>query len=262
LLADRAGIHAMMAGLYCVEPKRRVLAMHLPESHSEADRLILSRMSTRAFTSESVPRSVIGQILSDAAGASAPAGPMPWRMHVLQGTVLRQLCDAVCAAHDALRADPGLRAAYQEPYDYYPEQWFSPYLDRRRENGWGLYGLLGIGKTEKDKMHVQHQRNYRFFDAPVGMFLTMDRQLGGETLLDAGRYLQSVMLQARRHGLHTCPQAAWNMFSPIVLPQLGLNGADAALVCGMALGHADTAARVNGYYTPRVAVGEFSHWLD
>jgi nitroreductase len=235
--------------------------MHLTASHSEADRAILSRMSTRAYTSEPVPRPVIGQILSDAAGASALDGTMPWRMHVLQGAVLRQLCDAVCVAHDALRADPSLRAVYQEPYDYYPEQWFSPYLDRRRENGWGLYGLLGIGKTEKDKMHAQHQRNYRFFDAPVGMFLSMDRKRGGETLLDAGRYLQNVMLQARIHDLHTCPQAAWNMFSPIVLPQLGLDGKDTALVCGMSLGHADASAPVNGYYTPRVAVAEFSHWL-
>jgi nitroreductase len=236
--------------------------MPMTTSQSDADRAILSRMSTRAFTSEPVPRSVIGQILSDAAAASALVAPMPWRMHVLQGEALRQLCHAVCAAHDALRADPGLREAYREPYDYYPEQWFSPYLDRRRENGWGLYGLLGIGKTEKDKMHAQHQRNYRFFDAPVGMFLTMDRKRGGELLLDAGRYLQNVMLQARGHGLHTCPQAAWNMFSPIVLPQLGLSGDDTALVCGMSMGHADAAAPVNGYYTPRVPVADFCHWRD
>ncbi|MEO8543179.1 MAG: nitroreductase [Burkholderiaceae bacterium] len=230
------------------------------EIDTDTDAAILSRMSTRAFTSEAVPRSVISQILSDAVGASALVAPMPWRMHVLQGSILRQLCDEVCTAHDAVRADPDLRTVYREPYDYYPEQWFAPYLERRRENGWGLYGLLGIGKTDKDKMHAQHQRNYRFFHAPVGMFVTMDRKCGGEALLDAGRYLQNVMLQARAHKLHTCPQAAWNMFSPIILPRLGLAGDDIALVCGMALGHADTEAPINSYYTPRLAIADFSHW--
>ena len=228
---------------------------------TDTDTAIVSRMSTRAFTPEPVKHDTISAILSDAAAASGLTAPPQWRVDVLQGASLRQLCDKVCAAHDAVRTDPDLRAVYLEPYDYYPEKWASPYLDRRRENGWGLYGLLGIGKTEKDKMHAQHQRNYRFFDAPVGMFLSMDRSLGGEALVDVGRYLQNLMLQARLQGLHTCPQAAWNMFWPIIMPHLGLAD-DKALVCAMSLGHADAAAPVNTYYTPRLAVAEFCHWCD
>ena len=52
------------------------------------------------------------------------------------------------------------------------------------------------------------------------------------------------------------------MFSPIILPHLGMRGDDTALVCGMSLGHADAAAPVNTYYTPRLPVAEFSHWCD
>jgi hypothetical protein len=29
------------------------------------------------------------------------------------------------------------------------------YIDRHRENGWSLYGLLDIGKGDKDKMHAR-----------------------------------------------------------------------------------------------------------
>ena len=159
-----------------------------------------------------------------------------------------------------MRADPGLAAHYQEAYPYYPEKWVSPYIERRRENGWGLYGLLGIGKGDKDKMHSQHQRNYRFFDAPVGLMFTIDRVLGRGSLLDYGMFLQSIMVAARGHGLHTCPQAAWNGFAKIILPHIGA-GEEEMLVCGMALGYADPSALVNSYHTPREPASQFTHFV-
>ena len=152
-------------------------------------------------------------------------------------------------------------ADYAEAYDYYPEKWVSPYIDRRRENGWSLYGLLGIGKGDKDKMHLQHQRNYRFFDAPVGLMFTIDRVMGRGSLLDYGMFIQSVMVAARSRGLGTCPQAAWNGFASIILPHIEAGGNE-MLVCGMALGYADPTDVVNTFHTPRVAVDEFTHWLD
>jgi nitroreductase len=169
--------------------------------------------------------------------------------------------DKVCAAHDALRADPSLAAEYREEYDYYPEKWVSPYIDRRRENGWSLYGLLGITKGDKDRMHAQHQRNFRFFDAPVGLMFTIDRSLGRGSLVDYGMFLQTLMVAARAHGLHTCPQAAWNGFAKIILPHIGA-GDQEMLVCGMALGYADPAEPVNGFHTPRETVESFTHWLE
>jgi nitroreductase len=179
----------------------------------------------------------------------------------LQGASRDALVDKVCAAHDALRADPSLAEQYREEYDYYPEKWVSPYIDRRRENGWSLYGLLGITKGDKDKMHAQHQRNYRFFDAPIGLMFTMDRVMGRGSLVDYGMFLQSLMVAARGQGLHTCPQAAWNGFAKIILPHIGA-GPDEMLVCGMALGFADPDDKVNGFHTPREPVASFSHWLE
>jgi nitroreductase len=120
--------------------------------------------------------------------------------------------------------------------------------------------LLGIGKGDKDKMHLQHQRNYRFFDAPVGLMFTIDRVMGRGSLLDYGMFLQTLMIAARARGLHTCPQAAWNGYASIVLPHIGA-GADEMLVCGMAIGYADSQAPVNTFHTPRVPVQEFTHWL-
>ena len=228
---------------------------------SVVDAAITSRMSVRAFTDQPVARDLIEHILQVASRAPSGTNCQPWKVYVLQGGNRDTLVEQVCSVHDAMRADPALVAEYAEEYDYYPQKWVSPYIDRRRENGWGLYGMLGIGKGDKDKMHLQHQRNYRFFDAPVGLMFTVDRVMGRGSLVDYGAFLQSIMVSARGHGLHTCPQAAWNNFSKIIMPHIGA-GPDEMLVCGMALGYADPSAPVNGFHTPRVPVQEFTTWLD
>lgn len=224
------------------------------------DGAITSRMSTRAFTQQAVSRQTLTDLLQVASRAPSGTNTQPWKVYVLEGESRAALCDKVCAAHDAVRANPALLSEYREEYDYYPEQWVSPYIDRRRENGWGLYNLLGIGKGDKDKMHLQHQRNYRFFDAPVGLMFTLDRVMGRGSLLDYGMFLQNIMVAARARGLHTCPQAAWNGFAKIILPHIGA-GLDEMLVCGMALGYADEDDVVNSFHTPRMPVAEFTHWL-
>ena len=228
---------------------------------SIVDAAITTRMSTRAFTQVPVARETITDILQVASRAASGTNTQPWKVYVLQGSSRDTLVAKVCAAHDASRARPERAAEYREEFDYYPTKWASPYIERRRENGWGLYGLLGIGKTDKDKMHAQHQRNYRFFDAPVGFMFTVDRVLGRGSLVDYGMFLQSIMVAARGRGLHTCPQAAWNGFGKIILPHIGATG-DEMLVCGMALGFADESDVVNTFRTPREPVTTFTHWLD
>ena len=224
------------------------------------DEAITSRMAVRAFTQQAVARETLEDLLQVASRAPSGTNTQPWKVYVVQGASRDTLVDQVCAAHDAIRDNPALAAEYQEQYDYYPAKWFSPYIDRRRENGWGLYGLLGIGKADRIKMHLQMQRNFRFFDAPVGLFFTVHRDMGRGALLDYGTFLQNIMLAARGRGLHTCPQQAWNLFNKITLAHIGA-GADEVQVCGMALGYADASAIVNTFHTPRVPVAEFTQWL-
>jgi nitroreductase len=227
---------------------------------STVEQAIDTRMSARAFTQQAVSKEVIEAILAMAARSPSGTNTQPWKVYVLQGASRDSLVSKVCAAHDEIRANPDKAADYREPYDYYPEKWVSPFIDRRRENGWSLYGLLGIGIADKDKMHLQHQRNYKFFDAPVGLMFTLDRVMGRGSLVDYGMFLQTIMLAARAKGLHTCPQAAWNGFAKIIMPHIGA-GDNELLVCGMALGYADDTDIVNTLRTPRESVESFTQWL-
>jgi nitroreductase len=231
-----------------------------PEAQA-VDHAITTRMSARAFTRQPVERAMIEDILRVASRAPSGTNTQPWRVYVLQGAKRDSLVEKVCAAHDAQRADPGLASQYREAYDYYPTEWVSPYIDRRRENGWGLYGLLGIGKGDKDKMHAQHQRNYKFFDAPVGLMFTLDKVMGRGSLVDYGMFLQTIMVAARARGLHTCPQAAWNHYARIILPHIGA-GENEMLICGMSLGWADEHDIVNTFITPREPIESFTHWVE
>ena len=225
------------------------------------DAAILSRFSARAYLNKPVEKSVLEDVLQVAARAPSGTNTQPWKVYVLQGATKDKLVNEVCAAHNAMAANPALAAEYAEEYDYYPSKWVSPFIDRRRECGFGLYGVLGIGKGDKEKMHLQHQQNYRFFDAPVGLIFTVDKVMGRGSLLDYGMFLQSVMVAARARGLHTCPQAAWNHFSKIIYKHVGASDKE-MMVCGMSLGYADEDAVVNTFKTTRVDARDFTHWVE
>jgi nitroreductase len=225
------------------------------ETAAAVDAAITSRRSIRAFLPTPVPRDEIEHILSVAARAPSGTNTQPWRVHVLTGDARQRLSDRICAAFD----DPAQREAHTEEYAYYPTTWTSPYVDRRRKVGWDLYGLLGIGKADKQRMHEQHRRNYRFFDAPVGLIFTIDRVMRQGSWLDYGMFLQNVMVAARGRGLDTCPQAAFTPFHRLIADELGLS-ADEMVVCGMSLGHADPAAVENSLVTEREPVSGFAHF--
>ena len=229
--------------------------------NSKVDDVINARMSVRAFTPEVPPRVLIEHILQVSSRAPSGTNTQPWRVYILVGGIREELCKKVCDAYEIISKNPELADEYKEAYSYYPEKWFSPYIDRRRENGWSLYSLLGIEKGEKEKMFLQHQKNFRFFDAPVGLFFTIHRDLGTGSILDYGMFLQNIMISAQSHGLATCPQAAWNKFSKIILPAIGASSEE-MLVCGMAIGYADKSHKINTFQTPRAKVDEFTSWLE
>jgi nitroreductase len=218
-----------------------------------ATRLMRRRVSTRAFLPRPVSLDLVRSILAAAGQAPSGTNIQPWQVHVVADAARARMSAAVRAAATSpdSRSDGG--------YDYYPREWRDPYLARRRACGWGLYGLLGIRKGDREAGLAQELRNYDFFDAPIGLFIFIDRDLGRGSMLDCGMFLQNLMLAALEAGLATCPQAAWVPFDRTVREQLDVP-ATQMLVCGMALGYADPGAPVNSYRPGRLGVDEFTTW--
>jgi len=211
---------------------------------SIVDKVIASRKSIRAFLSTPVAREDIQNILEIAARAPSGTNTQPWKVYVLTGGIKQQLSDEILQAYN----NP--HNSYKEEYHYYPVQWLSPYLERRRKVGWDLYSLLGLGRENKAGMHAQHGRNFAFFDAPVGMIFTIDRIMQQGSWLDYGMFLQNIMLAAKARGLDTCPQAAFTQYHQIISKVLNLPDQE-MVVCGMSLGFADPGKIENSLVTER-----------
>ena len=227
------------------------------QQQQAVDAAITSRRSIRAFLDKPVDREDIEKILEVAARAPSGTNIQPWKVYVLTGAARTALSDAILTVH----LDPMLSRQHTEEYAYYPREWVAPFIERRRKVGWDLYGLLGLTRDNKEGMAAQHARNFRFFDAPVGLIFTIDRVLEQGSWLDYGMFLQNVMVAARGRGLDTCPQAAFTQYHRIIAAQLQLP-ANETVVCGMALGWADPDRIENSLVTEREPVSSFVRFLE
>ena len=216
------------------------------------DAAITSRRSIRAYLPQPVAREDIAQILRVAGRAPSGTNTQPWKVYVLEGERKQELSSAILAIHN----DPEQAKLHIEEYAYYPREWVSPFIERRRKVGWDLYALLGLTRDNKAGMAAQHGRNYEFFGAPVGLIFTIDRVMEQGSWLDYGMFLQSIMVASRGRGLDTCPQAAFTQYHRIISAVLGLPENE-TVVCGMALGYADTTKIENSLITERMAIEEF-----
>lgn len=221
----------------------------------QIDEAIRSRRSVRRFLPTPVSAASIRHILELAARAPSGNNVQAWRVHVVTGTALRRLGQAML---EEARDNP--QACVPE-YSYYPDQWVEPYLGRRRQCGYSLYEVLGIGRDDSERRQQQMLRNFTFFDAPVGIMVTTDRRLNTGSFMDLGMFVQNLMLAARGQGLHSCPQAAFADLHHIVRQHLEL-GEEELLACGLSLGHADEQAPENALCMPREPVEVFSRFYS
>jgi len=213
---------------------------------------IETRRSVRAFLPDPIERSVLEAIFSHASRAPSGSNIQPWVAHVLTEETKIALSRKIAT----ILEDPEQNDLHHEEFAYYPKTWKSPFIDRRRALGWGLYSLLGIPREDKLAMRAQHARNFEFFDAPVGIVFTTDRTMEQGSWLDFGMFLQNVMLMARTFDLDTCPQAAFNKYHRLISEHLNLPS-DQKMVCAMSLGYADNTKVENTLASERVPVEGF-----
>ena len=212
---------------------------------------VASRYSCRAFLSTPVPENTVRDILERASRAPSGGNVQPWRVHVLAGNRLEALRAIVRSRFDELPRFEGAE------YDIYPPGLKEPYETRRQRAGVMLYQSVGVTREDRAGRYRQYGRNYLFYDAPVGLFFSIDRGMGRPQWSDLGGYIQTVMLLARAHGLDACAQEAWThlhktLYSFLKLPP------EYIIFCGMALGHADPSAPINGWRSPRAPLEEFA----
>lgn len=211
-----------------------------------------SRYSCRAFLPTPVPLETVKDILSRAARAPSGGNLQPWLVHVLAGERLEALKDQL-RPRFARELPRGEGAEYQ----VYPPDLKEPYYTRRARVGEQLYASIGIPREDRPARYRQFGRNYLFYDAPVGMFVCVDRIMGAPQWSDLGGFIQNISLLARAHGLHSIAQEAWTSWHKTLSAFLQLPP-EHILFCGIALGHADEGARINRWRSEREPVEAFA----
>jgi nitroreductase len=215
---------------------------------------IEGRQSIRAFDSgREVTSDVITSILTTAGRAPSGSNIQPWHVYVVTGAAKNRISDACKARY--LSGDEG-----ESEYHYYPQAWRQPYIGRRRQTGFGLYGLLGIDKADTAAVQGYRVTNYEFFGAPMGLFFTIDRDMELGSWVDYGMFLQSIMLSARDAGLETCAQAAFCPYYDTVMPLLKAP-VEQMLICGMSMGYPQKEAVINSYRTERLDAKAFTTFV-
>lgn len=215
---------------------------------------IASRYSCRAFLSKSVSEEIVRDIIARAAQAPSGGNLQPWIVHAIAGARLEEL-KALLRPRFATELPRGEGAEY----DVYPPELKEPYYGRRARVGNQLYESLGIPREDRPARYRQFSRNYLFYDAPVGIFISIDRTMGPPQWSDVGGFIQNIMLLARAHGLHTCPQEAWTNWHKTLIPFLRIPP-EHILFCGIALGYAADEAPINGWRSEREPLDAFARF--
>ena len=216
---------------------------------------INSRMACRQFLDRPVDLDIVRDLIRGAARAASSLNLQPWNVYAVTGEPLRNIVRQVSAtiAHRDWRT-------FETEYPECPNELWEPYISRRSDLGSQLYGALGINRDDAKGKFEQIKRNFMFFNAPVGMFITIDRRLGPGQWADLGGYVHTLALLARGYGLDTCPQVLWIRVHEIVRASLGIPP-EQMLYCGIAIGYGDRSHQVNRFRTRRAEASEFCRFF-
>ncbi|MBO6635078.1 MAG: nitroreductase [Parvibaculum sp.] len=211
-----------------------------------------TRITSRAFLDKQVPEATVRQILEEAKYAPSGGNLQPWHAYAITGDRLKEFLAIIAEKQKANPFGDG-----DTEYDIYPKGLTDPYKARRFKCGEDMYATIGVPREDKEGRMKQFMRNFNFFDAPVAMFFAIDRQMGLGQWSDLGMFIQSLMLVAREHGLHTAPQEAWAIWHKTVSEFLGMPE-ELMLFCGLGLGYMDESAPINHLRTDRAPLEEFA----
>jgi nitroreductase len=214
-----------------------------------------SRIACRSFLDTPVDPALVRKLITGAARAASGGNLQPWHVYALTGAALAELKRQVAASI----ADRDPRHEEAE-YPIYPKTMWEPYRSRREHHGVQLYGAFNIDRDDAAARLAQYKRNFDFFNAPVALFIAIDRRLGPGQWADLGGYIHALMYLARGHGLDTCPQESWARMHRIVGAFVKMPP-EQMLFCALALGYGDRSHPANNFRSPRAAPDEFCRFF-
>ncbi|AZI17799.1 nitroreductase [Limosilactobacillus fermentum] len=199
-----------------------------------------SRHAVRDFTDQPVAKETIQEIVRLAQQTPSWVNSEPWRVYAATGqslTQIRQGCLDLAAQKVA--TNPDLKTMSRDDWDTRPQKLMKD---------WGH--ALVHSFTDFDETHtVMTGASDALNHAPAILFVTIPKQTPDWAILDAGAFMQSLLLAATAKGLGSIPTYNSVRYPQVVRQVLGIPETERLLV-GVELGY-ESSAKVNAFRAQR-----------
>lgn len=225
----------------------------MKECDMEAIECIMTRSSIRKYAPEPVPRNVIREIVQAAQWSPSYKNSQPWEVIAVSGSRKEALTKMLLDLLD--------KSAEPTPDFPIPQSWPEPINSRINDLMAKRSLIAGIDLNAPDSILRSKKANFRFYGAPCVLFILQDASLGEWSILDAGLFIQSLMLSAHAKGVATVPQAFLTDYARETKVFLNIP-AKMRLVLGISLGFPGAAPDALPPRPERISVDEMLRFLD
>ena len=211
--------------------------------------IIKSRYSVRSFTKKNVDIGIIKEILQISKCAPSGGNIQPWKVYVVTGSAKEKLIERTLSNYDN-----GVQEKIE--YEIYPNPLDEEYRKRRSECAKDMYAALSIEQDDIESRLTQIRENFKFFGAPVGMIITIDKAFAVNGWGHVGMFIQNICLSAIDNDMGTCLQESWSIYPETVKDVLNIPDNE-VVWCGIALGYPNLEHPINNYRTSRESIDKF-----
>ncbi|MDR2356989.1 MAG: nitroreductase [Oscillospiraceae bacterium] len=207
---------------------------------------IESRRSVRAFLPKPVDRDTLDAILEAASRSPSWANSQPWEVFVATGGTLERIREGYGEMY--------AKKAPAAPETPFPTAWTESAKKRQQQ----LYPDM-----VRDCGDIGEQfgaLNQALFNAPVVVYVCMDKMLSEWSLYDIGAYSQSLLLAALEKGLGGIQAITLTLYPNVLRRELGIPD-NLKITIGIALGYPDRDNRINNFVSARSPLSETARIL-
>jgi nitroreductase len=209
------------------------------------------RSSIRSFLPKPVDRVLLEKILKAAGDSPSYMNTQPWEVFVVTGKKKEIISAELLKASE--RGEP------PRPDFPFPKMWPEAPEKRSTTHRLRRFAALGIDPNDKEKIRLSYLRNFKFFDAPCGIFIGLDKSLTPWSMFDLGLFVHGFLMALHAEGLGGCPQAMLTAYPDIIRQHLLIDD-NINIALGISLGYPDKDSPLNSYRSQRKEVNEFVHW--
>jgi len=216
---------------------------------------LLKRSTVRGFLKKPVPQETIKEIINIARQAPSNSNTQPWHIAVVSGKARYDMEQEIME---------GLKAGTLKPHSAFPAGGMGlkgEYKQRQYDCAYKYYGSMGVDREDKAGRQRLLLKNWQFFGAPHGAFISMPETMHRANALDIGIFLQTMMLLFVERGIDSCPQGALAAFPTIVRKYVHVPDGN-AIMCGLSFGYKEEGAQINSAKMDRVPLDKMASFAE